>query len=306
MKSRNIEIYLEISKVLSRYSLFCADGTLNPFHSLTHLRKTPEPIDQQSRWLEQLEEFSFTVEHRSGSKLTNADAMSRRPCRQCHMCDKEVESDETKVKGINTITTAPVVDEVDMWASEVLATAQREDMQLKEFYKLKEEFGKERPALEQIEGKDETCKTLWNQWDRIYLQDEVLYRIPWQINEHEEPRKQIIVPMKLRNSLIEMVHTGMTGGHLRFEKTKEQVRRRAYWPGFSKDVLRYCRECEACSRYKRGPAPKQGPLETVDNRERHGEIEYRHHGTSSYQQCGTQIPTDCSRSFLEIGGSFPD
>ena len=150
-----------------------------------------------------------------------------------------------------------------MWASEVLAKAQREDLQLKEFYKLKEEFGNERPALEQIVGKDETCKTLWNQWDRIYLQDEVLYRIPWQINEHEEPRKQIIVPMKLRNSLIEMVHTGMTKGHLGFEKTKEQVRRRAYWPEYSKDVLRYCRECEACSRYKRGKAPKQGPLEPL-------------------------------------------
>ena len=69
--------------------------------------------------------------------------------------------------------------------------------------------------------------------------------------------------MKLRNSLIEMVHTGMTGGHLGFEKTKKQVRRRAYWPGFSNDVFRYCRECEACSRYKRGPAPKQGLLEPL-------------------------------------------
>ena len=44
----------------------------------------------------------------------------------------------TEVKGINTVTTAPVVDEVDMWASEVLAKTQREDLQLKEFYKLKE------------------------------------------------------------------------------------------------------------------------------------------------------------------------
>ena len=180
-----------------------------------------------------------------------------------HMCDNEDESYATEVKEINTITTVPVADEVDMWASEVLAKAQREDLQLEEFYKLKEEFGNKRPELEQIVGKDETCKTLWNQWDRIYLQDEVLYQTPWQINEHEEPGEQIIVPMKLRSSLLEMVHTGMTGGHLGFEKTKEQVRRRAYWPGYSKDVLRFCRECEACSRYKRGPAPKQGPLEPL-------------------------------------------
>ena len=52
--------------------------------------------------------------HRSGNKHTNADAMSRRPCRQCHMCDNEDESYATEVKEINTITTAPVVDEVDM------------------------------------------------------------------------------------------------------------------------------------------------------------------------------------------------
>jgi hypothetical protein len=48
--------------------------------ALSWLRHTPEPIGQQARWLEQMEEFSFTVEHRPGSRHSNADAMSRRPC----------------------------------------------------------------------------------------------------------------------------------------------------------------------------------------------------------------------------------
>ena len=231
--------------------------------ALTWLRKTPEPIGQQSRWLEQLEEFLFTVEHRSGNKHTNADAMPRRPCRQCSMIDNEDDANKAEVTSINTIVTALAVDEVDIWANEILAKSQKEDLQLKEFYKLKEEFGDKKPALESIVGKDETCKTLWNQWDRIYLQDAVLYRAPLQINDHEESGKQILVPMKLRNTLMEMTHTGMTGGHLEFEKTKEQVRRRAYWPGFSKDVFRFCCECEECARYKRGPAPKQGQLEPM-------------------------------------------
>ena len=133
------------------------------------------------------------------------------------MVDKKDNSNETELKGINTITTALVEDEVYMWASEILAKSPREDLQFKEFYKLKEEFGNKKPELETIVSKDETCKTLWNQWDRIYLEDEVLYRTPWQIDEHEEPGKQIIVPIKLRNSLMEMAHTGMTGGHLGFE-----------------------------------------------------------------------------------------
>jgi len=48
--------------------------------ALKWLRRTPEPIGQQSRWLEILEEFDFTVEHRPGTKHANADALSRRPC----------------------------------------------------------------------------------------------------------------------------------------------------------------------------------------------------------------------------------
>ena len=51
--------------------------------ALQWLRKTPLPIGQQARWVEQLEEFMFEIEHRPGRKHGNADALSRKPCRQC-------------------------------------------------------------------------------------------------------------------------------------------------------------------------------------------------------------------------------
>jgi len=51
--------------------------------ALRWLKHTPEPIGQQARWLEKLEEFSYVIEHRPGQKHGNADALSRRPCRQC-------------------------------------------------------------------------------------------------------------------------------------------------------------------------------------------------------------------------------
>ena len=59
--------------------------------ALTWLRKTPEPIGQQARWLEIMEEFDFTVEHRPGARHSNADAMSRRPCpkKDC-FCSQQV------------------------------------------------------------------------------------------------------------------------------------------------------------------------------------------------------------------------
>jgi len=68
---------------------------------LTWLRHTPQPIGQQARWLEILEEFSFDVEHRPGNRHTNADALSRRPCRlKSCVCHQEESENEINTSGI--------------------------------------------------------------------------------------------------------------------------------------------------------------------------------------------------------------
>jgi len=43
--------------------------------SLTWLRRTPDPVGQQARWLEISEEYKFSIEHRSGVRHKNVDAM---------------------------------------------------------------------------------------------------------------------------------------------------------------------------------------------------------------------------------------
>jgi len=59
--------------------------------ALTWLRRTPEPIGQNARWLEQMEEYDFQIVHRPGTQHGNADALSRRPCdlKGC-VCDQVV------------------------------------------------------------------------------------------------------------------------------------------------------------------------------------------------------------------------
>jgi len=56
--------------------------------ALTWLKRTPDPIGQQACWLEIMEEFTFSMEHRVGVHHANADAMSRVPCKArgcvCH------------------------------------------------------------------------------------------------------------------------------------------------------------------------------------------------------------------------------
>ena len=59
--------------------------------ALTQLKRTPEPVGQQARWLDLLAEYNFEIKHRAGSAHRNADALSRRPCEreteeECKQC----------------------------------------------------------------------------------------------------------------------------------------------------------------------------------------------------------------------------
>ena len=55
--------------------------TVRTDHSaLSWLKKTPEPIGQNARWLEILGEYDFVIRHRPGRQHGNADALSRHPC----------------------------------------------------------------------------------------------------------------------------------------------------------------------------------------------------------------------------------
>ena len=64
-----------------RHFLVGRPFVLRTDHSaLTWLNKTRDPIGQNTRWLEQLGEFSFEIQHRPGVRHGNADALSRRPC----------------------------------------------------------------------------------------------------------------------------------------------------------------------------------------------------------------------------------
>ena len=77
--------------------------------SVSWLQKTPEPLGQNARWLEQLGEFSFTVQHRKGTSHANADAISRHPCLNkpsCTACHPEKAAEQLTARGAHVIVTS--------------------------------------------------------------------------------------------------------------------------------------------------------------------------------------------------------
>ena len=96
-------------------------------------------------------------------------------------------------------------------------------------------------------------KRLLGQWDTIVLRDKILYR---RFENGSEEIDQMIVPSRLRQSVLKELHSGIRGGHLGTKKMLKKVKSRFYWPGWTQDVEIYCQECTICSS-RRNPAVKQ-------------------------------------------------
>ena len=215
--------------------------------ALQWLLRKPEPIGQQSRWVEQLAAFDFEVIHRPGVRHQNADVISRIPCRQCGW------------EGDNVDIVAPVKEEehVD------LSPAAMKDLQFKnpdiiEFRELMRNYSDRRPAWHELDGLSEETKVMWSVWSEFELVDDVLYRRSVSpVTKDVDLR--LVVPKAVRKQVFHLIHD-MTGGHLGVVRTREQLRQRVYWPGWSRDVDLFVKACEPCARFHRGKAPKKGML----------------------------------------------
>ena len=217
--------------------------------ALQWLQRTPEPIGQQGRWLERLAEFDYQIVHRPGRKHGNADALSRRPCRQCGL------EDSVMVAAVNEVSESAPIG-ADAAQTDSMEREQGEDPDLRIVRSWLGE-GVEAPDLVEILQESEPVKVYWYQKDRLCLRDGVMYR------RTPEGVEQLLIPRAKREEFLRLAHTGVTGGHLGVRRTRWQVRRRAYWVGWSGDVRRFCQRCSPCNQYRRGLPPKQGPLQPL-------------------------------------------
>ena len=253
--------------------------------ALQWLRKTPEPIGQQARWLELLEEFDFEVVHRPGFRHANADGLSRKPCRGKGCCEKApteltsrlvttvLPSTSTSTSMNDSATTAdpiaqtlnvaaPVSTPTDrdlIWSYQEIALEQQRDTDIAPVYTAIAS-GSERPSSNEISPAGECSKALWHQWQRLSVREGVLCR-KFESADGLSINWQIVLPHAYRDEFVRLAHSGITGGHLGRKRTQEQVQRRAYWPGWSEDVCTILRRCEPCARYHRGLPPKQVALQ---------------------------------------------
>jgi len=228
--------------------------------ALQSLRKTAEPIGQQARWQTFIEQFSFSILHRPGSRHRNADALSRRPV--VENSDSEEESRQCRTTKIRQEKdTSPDHVQASARECESMAELQKQDSDIGPIYRLRSQKS-EQPQPETVISESESVKVLWGQWHSLVIKEDILYRTLPQ-KHGKQTVMQLIVPAVKRTEFIKQCHQGMTGGHRAFRSTLEQVRRRGFWYGWRRDVKRFCRQCQPCSSYHRGRLPRTGLLQPL-------------------------------------------
>ena len=206
--------------------------------ALQWLKRTPEPIGQQARWLEILEEYDYSIEHRAGAKHCNADALSRR-------IDRVTAADDAP-----TSQAAPPID----WPAE-----QRADPELRVVYDLVA-TGAARPSPEDLAPCSAEVRTLCGQLERLTLSPEGALCREFQRPGHP-PQLQTVVPAARRQEIAAELHKGLNGGHLGNRRAKAVLQQRYYWPGWSSAARLAKRNCHQCNRYQRPRPRHQGPLQ---------------------------------------------
>ena len=234
-----------------RHYLYGKSFTVRTDHgSLRWLMNFKNPEGQLARWIEVLSTYDMKITHRAGRRHTNADGLSRRPCKQCGLADKfsEIESPVNQVKRKDTPNPISLKD------------AQEADVDLIKLRRWLEEGKK--PDQKERGSESLYLKSVLCQWERLDIKENIVVR-RWETVGAKLVYWQGIVPLSKRREALRFCHDIRASGHLGAKKTLSRARQNYYWPGMKNDVKLYVSSCEACSKRK-DPCPnKRAPMEIV-------------------------------------------
>lgn len=250
--------------------LFAVQWAVNHFHnylwgrpfklrtdhaSLQWLLNFKEPEGIVARWVSVLDTFDFTIEHRAGSKHSNADGLSRirRKCHRdsCVTCGSNLNAECTTlpmpvaaVRG-SLDTDSDDVAWLESYSSSQLRDLQMEDTSISTVLTWKETKDCP-PKGAELLPYPKDVRTLCMQWNVLHVIDGVLHREFLSSAPAGDPVFQIVLPSVLRREMYRQLHELRTAGHLGKERTYKKLRARFYWPNMHKQISEWTRYCKPC------------------------------------------------------------
>ena len=178
---------------------------------------------QQARWALYLSRFDFTLKHILGTKIGKANGLSRRPDWKVGI--ENDNSDQTLIKEQWICSLAEVI--IKGPKVEIIEKIKRARSKNKEVIRVAKEMKK--------------------------AEVKILQEDKWQIEEDlvlKERKVYVLKDKELRAKIIWLYYDVLVAGHEGRWKTTELVTKNYWWPGITRDIGRYIKECDMCQRMK--------------------------------------------------------
>lgn len=235
----------------------CIVYTDNP---LSHLLTAKLGAVEQ-RWVAQLASFDFELRYRSGRSNRNADALSRQ--QDCGPSDLAALGPGTMLPlSLQQVSHPQLVEVTQALVSALrghspvdIRALQDSDPVIQEvavFWRQQRE-----PNFEERKCMSPPAMVLLRQWDRLVERDGLLYRKVFR-SDGGEAGFQLLLPAAMTEGVLTQLHN--EHGHQGVERTLALLRARCYWPGMSKAVSQWCRQCTRCQAAKDPRPPARAPM----------------------------------------------
>lgn len=216
--------------------------------------------------MEQLAVFQYKIFHRPGKDHINADALSRLPA-----YSGEVVTSSVSYVEVEPSPQGVVLEQGEFLNQEIegveggkndLTRAQHSDPELSLMLKLKTLKGNRQEVMNAYPS----LKKYALVWEQIEVQGWRSVRV-LPPKTGLSAKSQVIIPQSIVPDILRLLHNITTGAHLGVQKLQEKVRGRFYWPGWYKDMKRWCQECFECTVHKEiGPVPRAPLIPSVTSR----------------------------------------
>ncbi|XP_055522539.1 uncharacterized protein K02A2.6-like [Wyeomyia smithii] len=169
-------------------------------------------VTRLQKYVHMLSIFDFEIEYRPGSKISNADALSRLPTQR-----------ETGIEDVADLRW--VSDEAEIVDLEMIGRATQEDPRMRELFTCIREGWKESsvPADLRFFFTNQSCLSLYKNC--------VMYS------------ERVVAQRSCRIRILELLH----GCHLGVVRMKQAARKFVFWQGLDKEIEEIVQQCEVCS-----------------------------------------------------------
>ena len=211
--------------------------TIETDHKNLEYFKTKRSLNErQTRWAQLLSEFNFTLVYRPGKENVLADALSRREQ------DLPKGADDSRLSERKATLIPP--EKIAVEASAV--TLEPPSELVSQWQSAKEQDSLFQDLVRAVRAGDRQLP-VEHRHLKISMNDLTLVETP---QDSLQWRARLWVPDNepLRTGLLQLLHDAPLQGHPGKNALYAMTSRKYFWPGLSRDVARFVRNCRLCSR----------------------------------------------------------